>query len=69
MLFLASRNLTISFKDEWYAVNVTSMHLKLETFLQAGHVRSARLAGPKITLRFPRLLVYIFVRPHLSHAQ
>jgi len=33
MLFLATRNLTISLKDEWYAVNVTSMHLKLETFL------------------------------------
>jgi len=34
------------------------------SFLPAGRARSARPAGPKITLRFPRLLVYIFVRPH-----
>ncbi len=31
--------------------------------------RSARTAGTKITLRFPRLFVCLFVRPHLSRAQ
>ena len=30
---------------------------------------SARTAGTKIALRFPRLFVCLFVRPHLSHAQ
>ena len=31
--------------------------------------RSARTAGTKIALRFPRLFVCLFVRPHLSRAQ
>jgi len=41
-------------------------------FLPAGRVQSTWPAGPKITLRFPRLFVYIyffFVCPHLSRAQ
>jgi len=35
----------------------------------AGARQSTRPAGPKITLHFPRLLVYIFVCLHLSRAQ
>ena len=31
--------------------------------------RSARTAGTKIALRFPRLFVCLFVRPHISRAQ
>ena len=31
--------------------------------------QSARTAGTKIALRFPRLFVCLFVRPHLSRAQ
>ena len=31
------------------------------TFLPAGCARSARLAGPKIVLRFPHRLVYIYI--------
>ena len=31
--------------------------------------RSARTAGTKIALRFSRLFVCLFVRPHLSRAQ
>ena len=31
--------------------------------------RSARTAGPKIALRFPRQFVCLFVRSHLSRAQ
>jgi len=47
---------------------------KIFSLLPAGHTPSAQPAGPKITLRFPRLFVlyiyiYIFVHPHLSHAQ
>jgi len=38
-------------------------------FLLAGYAWSVRLASPKITLLLPRLLVYIFVRPHLSRMQ
>ena len=48
------------------------VHLCRDTqFLAACNVRSAWPAGPKITLRFPRLYLYIsiFVRPHLSCAQ
>jgi len=43
--------------------------IRVYFFLPAGHAQSARPAGPKVTLRFLRLLVYIFVRPHLSRAQ
>jgi len=52
---------------------VGSFHctMKIHVLLPASRAQSVRLAGPKITLRFPRLLVYIyiFVRPHLSRAQ
>ena len=37
--------------------------------IPAGCMLCARQAGPKITLRFPRLYLCIFVRPHLSRAQ
>ena len=31
-------------------------------FLPAGHTRSAQLAGPKITLSFPHLYIYLCVQ-------
>ena len=37
--------------------------------LPAGARASARTAGTKIALHFPRLSVSLFVRPHLSRAQ
>jgi len=38
-------------------------------FLPASRTLRAWPAGPKITSHFPRLLVNIFVRLHLSRAQ
>ena len=38
-------------------------------FFTSRSARSARTAGTKIALRFPRLFVCLFVRPHLSRAQ
>jgi len=50
-----------------------STYSLLSAFLPAGRARSARPAGPKITLRFLRLYiymyVYMYVRPHLSRVQ
>ena len=39
------------------------------SFVTSRSARSARTAGTKIALRFPRLFVCLFVRPHLSRAQ
>ena len=41
----------------------------LSSFFTSRSARSARTAGTKIALRFPRLSVCLFVRPHLSRAQ
>ena len=40
-----------------------------KVFFTSRSVRSVRTAGTKIALRFPRLFVCLFVRPHLSRAQ
>ena len=56
--------INVGVRRSGYEANVLCLLL-----LPAGHALRARLAGPKITLRFPRLLVYIFVRLHLSRAQ
>ena len=37
------------------------------TFLPAGRTRSVWPAGPKITFRFPHLLVYMYVRTYHVH--
>ena len=53
--------------------NVATLQLQINSdstkFLPAGCAWSARLAGPKITLPFPRLYICVSVHPHLSRAQ
>ena len=45
-----------------------SMHGNMHVFT-SWSARSARTAGTKIALRFPRLFVCLSVRPHLPRAQ
>jgi len=45
--------------------NCNSIFLFVEQFLlPAGHAQSARPAGPKITLPFPHLYIYMCVRTY-----
>ena len=58
---------TVSGVLEYYNYRVHRYQARVQHFYQlAARVQPA---GPKITLRFPRLLVCIFVRPYLSRAQ
>ena len=47
----------------------TTLSLSQQSFLPAGRARSTRPAGPKITLRFPRLYIYICMCVRTYHVR
>ncbi len=51
------------------STSIAQQYTSIRLLFTSRSARSARTAGTKIDLRFPRLFVCLFVRPHLSRAQ